>query len=226
MLDKSPSAVSRMFSDIAPTYDLLNHLLSAGQDIRWRQQSVARLCPRAHETILDLCCGTGDLTREIARRQPRCHVVGADFALPMLCGAQLKNLPALVAADALKLPFGDGAFDAVAVAFGARNFADTRAGLAEMFRVTRPGGRVLVLEFMRPTSSLIARGAGASNLVLAPIGRAVSGHDSAYRYLPQSIDGFYTRREFEGLMREVGWREVRSFDHLLGVATSFVGAKR
>ena len=225
-LDKSPSAVSQMFGDIAPTYDLLNHLLSAGQDMRWRQQAVARLCPRRGETVLDLCCGTGDLTREIVRRQPNCAVVGADFALPMLRGAQLKNLPALVAADALKLPFADAAFDAVAVAFGARNFADTRAGMAEMFRVSKPGGRVLVLEFMRPTSSLVARGAGASNLVLAPLGRAVSGHDSAYRYLPQSIDGFFTRREFETLMREVGWREVRSFDHLLGVATSFVGVKR
>ena len=225
MLDKSTAAVSQMFSDIAPTYDLLNHLLSGGQDLRWRHQAVARLCPRARETILDLCCGTGDLTREIARRQPRCAVVGADFALPMLQGARAKGLPDLAAADALRLPYRDASFDAVAVAFGVRNFADTRAGLREMFRVTKPGGRVLVLEFMRPTSSWIARGAGASNLVLAPIGRAISKHDSAYGYLPQSIDSFYTRREFEKLLREIGWTNVRSFDHSLGVATSFVGVR-
>ncbi len=225
MLDKSAQSVSQMFSDIAPTYDLLNHLLSGGQDLRWRHQAVARLCPRAGETILDLCCGTGDLTREIRRRQPRCTVVGADFALPMLRGARAKGLPDLAAADALRLPFRDGSFDAVAVAFGARNFADTRAGLREMLRVTKPGGRVMVLEFMRPTSSVIARGAGASNLVMAPIGRAISGHDAAYAYLPQSIDGFYSRREFEGLLREVGWANVRSFDHSLGIATSFVGIK-
>ena len=225
MLDKSTAAVSQMFSDIAPTYDLLNHLLSGGQDLRWRHQAVSRLCPRAGETILDLCCGTGDLTREIRRRQPRCEVVGADFAFPMLLGAQRKGLPDLAAADALHLPFRDASFDAVAVAFGVRNFADTRAGLREMLRVTKPGGRVLVLEFMRPTSSLIARGAGASNLVLAPLGRAISGHDSAYGYLPQSIDGFYSRREFEKLMREIGWLNVRSFDHSLGIATSFVGVK-
>lgn len=225
MLDKSTAAVSQMFSDIAPTYDLLNHLLSANQDVRWRHQAVSRLCPRADETILDLCCGTGELTREIRRRQPRCEVVGADFAFPMLQGARAKGLPDLTAADALHLPFRSGSFDAVAVAFGARNFADTRAGLAEMFRVTKPGGRVLILEFMRPTSSLIARGAGASNLVLAPLGRAISGHDSAYGYLPQSIDGFYARREFEKLLRQIGWRNVRSFDHTLGIATSFVGAR-
>ncbi len=225
MLDKSTQAVSQMFSDIAPTYDLLNHLLSAGQDVRWRHQAVARLCPRANETLLDLCCGTGDLTREIARRQPRCEVVGADFALPMLLGARAKDLPALIAADALQLPFCDASFDAVAVAFGVRNFADTRAGLREMLRVTKAGGRVLILEFMRPTSSWIARGAGASNLVLAPLGRAISGHESAYGYLPQSIDGFFTRRQFEKLLREIGWRNVRSFDHSLGVATSFVGVK-
>ena len=225
MLDKSAAAVSQMFSDIAPTYDLLNHLLSANQDVRWRRQAVSRLCPRANETILDLCCGTGDLTREIRRRQPRCEVVGVDFAFPMLQGAAAKGLPDLAAADALSLPFRGPSFDAVAVAFGARNFADTRAGLREMFRVTKPGGRVLVLEFMRPTSSFIARGAGASNLVLAPIGRAISGHDSAYGYLPQSIDGFFTRREFEKLLCEVGYRNVRSFDHALGVATSFVGIR-
>ena len=225
MLDKSTAAVSQMFSDIAPTYDLLNHLLSGNQDVRWRRQAIARLCPRAGETILDLCCGTGELTREIGRRQPRCAVVGADFALPMLTGAQRKGLPNLAAADALQMPFDDGAFDAVAVAFGVRNFADTRAGLREMFRVTRAGGRAMILEFMRPTSSLVARGAGASNIVLAPLGRAISKHDSAYGYLPQSIDGFYSRREFETLMREIGWRNVRSFDHTLGVATSFVGSK-
>ena len=218
-LDKSAAAVSQMFGEIAPTYDLLNHLLCANQDKRWRRRAIARLCPRAGEKILDLCCGSGDLTREIARQQPRCQSVGADFALPMLQIARAKNLPALACADALQLPFGDAIFDAVAVAFGARNFADTRAGLDEMFRVTKRGGRVLVLEFMRPTSNIVARGAGAGNLVLAPIGRAISGHQSAYSYLPQSIDDFYTRREFEGLLREIGWTNVRSFEHAFGVAT-------
>ena len=214
-----------MFGEIAPTYDFLNHLLCANQDRRWRRRAVGRLCPRAGETLLDLCCGSGDLTREIGMQQPRCRVVGADFALPMLQIAQTKNLSALTCADALRLPFRDAQFDAVSVAFGARNFTNTRAGLHEMFRVTKPGGRVLVLEFMRPTSNIIARGAGASNFVLAPIGRAISGHESAYSYLPQSIDGFYSRAEFSDLLREIGWRDVRWFDHALGVATSFVAMR-
>ena len=225
MLDKSSAAVSQMFSDIAPTYDFLNHLLCANQDRRWRKRAVSRLCPRAGELVLDLCCGSGDSTREIQTQQPRCRVVGADFALPMLRIATTKDLPALACADALRLPFRDAQFDAISVAFGVRNFTDTRAGLQEMFRVTKPGGRVLVLEFMRPTSNLIARGAGASNFVLAPIGRAISGHESAYSYLPQSIDGFTSRAEFADLLGEIGWRNVRSFDHALGVATSFVGVK-
>ncbi len=225
MLDKSSAAVSQMFSDIAPTYDFLNHLLCANQDRRWRRRAVARLCPRAGEIILDLCCGSGDSTREIRQQQPRCKAIGADFALPMLQIARTKDLLDLSCADALHLPFGDAQFDAVSVAFGVRNFTDTRAGLEEMFRATRPGGRVLVLEFMRPTSNILARGAGASNFVLAPIGRAISGHESAYSYLPQSIDGFYSRAEFADLLSEIGWRNVRSFDHALGVATSFVGVK-
>ena len=214
-----------MFGEIAPTYDLLNHLLSAGQDIRWRRRAIARLCPRAGERVLDLCCGTGDSTREIARQQPNCEVVGADFALPMLEVARAKNLPALACADALQLPFGDATFDATMAAFGARNFADTRAGIAEMLRVTKPGGRLMILEFMRPTSLALARGAGASNFLLAPLGRAISRHGSAYNYLPQSIGGFYSRAEFCDLLRATGWTNVRSFDHSLGVATSFVATR-
>ncbi len=213
-----------MFGEIAPTYDLLNHLLSAGQDIRWRRRAIARLCPRAGGRVLDLCCGTGDSTREVLRQQPRCEVVGADFSLPMLEVARHKELPDLACADALRLPFGDGTFDATMAAFGARNFADTRAGLAEMFRVTKAGGRLMILEFMRPTSRALSRGAG--NVLLAPLGRLISGHGSAYKYLPQSIDGFTTRAEFEDLLREVGWRDVRLFDHALGVATSFLAVKR
>lgn len=225
MLDKSHSTVQTMFSDIAGTYDLLNHVLSGCQDKLWRHRAVARLRPRRGEMVLDLCCGTGDSTLEIARRQPHCQVIGADFAAPMLARAQAKGLPELVAADALSLPFGDAQFDAVSIAFGVRNFEDTRAGLTEIHRVLKPGGRLLVLEFMRPTSNLVQRAAGAGNFVLAPLGRAISGHGSAYNYLPQSIGGFYTRGEFEVVLREVRFEGVRSFDHSLGIATSFLGRK-
>lgn len=225
MLDKSTATVQTMFSDIAGTYDLLNHVLSGNQDVRWRRRAVAQLCPRRGERILDLCCGTGDLTRELQRQAPSCDVVGADFAFPMLQIAQGKQLPQLVAADALRLPFADASFHAATVGFGVRNFADTVAGLEELLRVLKPGGRLLVLEFMRPVSPLVQRGFGVFNMVLAPLGRKISGHGSAYDYLPQSIDGFTTRREFEQVLQHVGFNNTRSFDFSGGIATSFLAHK-
>ncbi|PQV63137.1 demethylmenaquinone methyltransferase / 2-methoxy-6-polyprenyl-1,4-benzoquinol methylase [Abditibacterium utsteinense] len=228
-LDKSAPTVQAMFSEIAGTYDLLNHVLSANQDKLWRRRAVSRLRPKRGELVLDLCCGTGDSTLELLSRTPGCRVIGADFAFPMLERARHKKSPELlnqlVAADALQLPFADASFDCVFVAFGARNFEDTRAGIGEIWRVLKPGGRLLVLEFMRPTSPFVQRAFGVFNLVLAPLGRAVSHHNSAYNYLPQSIGGFYTRREFQTLLREARFRNMRSFNHACGIATSFLALK-
>jgi demethylmenaquinone methyltransferase/2-methoxy-6-polyprenyl-1,4-benzoquinol methylase len=225
MLDKSGATVQTMFSDIAGTYDLLNHVLSGNQDVLWRRRAVKRLTPRRGEIILDLCCGTGDSSLELQKQQPGCRVIGADFTFPMLARAQSKQVHELVGADALSMPFSDDVFDAVTASFGVRNFSDTRAGLDEIRRVLKPGGRIMILEFMRPTAVGIQKAFGAFNTVLAPLGRAVSGHQNAYNYLPQSIGGFYTRREFETLLREAGFKNVRSFDHSLGLATSFLGHK-
>ncbi|RYG63512.1 ubiquinone/menaquinone biosynthesis methyltransferase [bacterium] len=225
MLDKSGATVQTMFTDIAGTYDLLNHVLSGNQDILWRRRAVSRLAPRRGELILDLCCGTGDSSLELSKRQPGCRVLAADFTPAMLERAGQKGVANLVGADALSLPFPDASFDAVTASFGVRNFSDTRTGLEEMQRVLKPGGRLMILEFMRPTSVTVQKAFGAFNAILAPLGRAVSGHQTAYNYLPQSIGGFYTRREFEQLLRESGFKNVRSFDHSLGIATSFLGRK-
>ncbi len=236
-----------MFESIAGRYDLLNHLLSCNQDKRWRRRAVRLLSPRRGERILDLCCGTGDLAFECLRQQPSCRVIAADFALAMLqIAARKRNddramrerdgaakkahmllpSPRVLAGDALRLPFGEGAFDAVAVAFGARNFENTRDGLCEIARVLRPGGRVLILEFMRPTSPLLQHGFGLFfQHVLPLVGRAVSRHDCAYNYLPASVNGFFTRREFENLLRETGFSRIRSFDYNGGIATSFLAQK-
>jgi demethylmenaquinone methyltransferase/2-methoxy-6-polyprenyl-1,4-benzoquinol methylase len=232
-IDKSGQSVRAMFSAIAGRYDLLNHLLSANQDKRWRRRAVRLLTPRRGECILDLCCGTGDLAFECARRQPACRVIGADFAVPMLHIADRKtnpqsaiHNPQFTAGDALRLPFGNQTFDAVMVAFGVRNFEDTAAGLREMHRVLKPGGRVLILEFMRPTSVLLQRGFGLFfKHVLPRVGRLISRHGFAYNYLPASVEGFYTRREFEALLRSSGFGNVRSFDYSGGIATSFIAHK-
>ena len=242
-LDKSGTSVRGMFSAIAWRYDFLNHLLSANQDKLWRRRAVRRLCPRTGEQILDLCCGTGDLFLEIERQQPNCRVTGADFALPMLAIAREKaasghiTLAAnstgpdtasrswFIGADALQLPFADQSFDAVAVAFGVRNFEITAVGLREMRRVLRPGGRLLILEFMRPRRAPVREFFALFNLLFAPVGRKLSGHASAYNYLPQSISGFYTRPEFMTLLGDNGFGNVRAFDHSAGVATSFLASK-
>jgi demethylmenaquinone methyltransferase/2-methoxy-6-polyprenyl-1,4-benzoquinol methylase len=190
--------------------------------VRW-------LHPRRGEAILDLCCGTGDLAFEILRRQTNCHVTGADFAAPMLEIARQKaagknGSANFVQADALHLQFADASFDAVTVGFGVRNFEDTAAGLREMRRVLKPGGRVMILEFMRPQSfflrhvfSLFFKG------ILPRVGKLISKHNSAYSYLPASVGDFYSRREFENLLRECSFVNVRSCEMTGGAATCFVG---
>jgi demethylmenaquinone methyltransferase/2-methoxy-6-polyprenyl-1,4-benzoquinol methylase len=227
-VDKCGARVRAMFSDIAHRYDFLNHFLSANQDVRWRKRAVRVLGVRRADRVLDLCCGTGDLSFELLRRQPRCQIVAADFALRMLergaRKAQTSN-PQFVCADALRLPFGDGYFDGAMCAFGARNFENTESGLCEVWRVLKPNGRLLILEFMRPQSALVQKSFAAFNLVLAPLGKFVSGHPTAYSYLPQSVGGFYNRREFVLLLRRVGFQDVRYFDHGGGIATSFIARK-
>jgi demethylmenaquinone methyltransferase/2-methoxy-6-polyprenyl-1,4-benzoquinol methylase len=226
--DKSSASVQAMFDDIAHSYDLLNGLLSAKQDKLWRARAAKRLCVRRGERVLDLCCGTGELTRELARQSPRSEVIGADFSPKMLDIARGDSPPFVkyIEADALDLPFQNEEFDALSVAFGVRNFEDTRRGLREMRRVLKPNGRLLVLEFMRPTSPALAGFFGLFNALLAPLGRIISRHATAYNYLPQSVGGFYSRREFEILLHEEGFADVRSFNHTLGIATAFVARKK
>jgi demethylmenaquinone methyltransferase/2-methoxy-6-polyprenyl-1,4-benzoquinol methylase len=223
-----------MFSSIAGRYDLLNHLLSANQDKAWRRKGVAALSVPTGALALDVGAGTGDLAIEFLRRHPHAGGVwAADFALPMLQIAQDKfgrengNTPvACVGADGLRLPYRDETFDVVMSAFTVRNFCDLTAGLREMRRVTRSGGQLLILEFCRLTSQLFRRG---FNLffrhVLPRVGRWISKHDFAYDYLPNSVDGFVTRREMEDLLRTVGYNDVRSKDLTGGVATMFVARK-
>jgi demethylmenaquinone methyltransferase/2-methoxy-6-polyprenyl-1,4-benzoquinol methylase len=219
-----------MFTAIAPRYDLLNHLLSFNIDRRWRRRAVDRLgWERAPEgTYLDLCSGTLDLAAELAGRAGfRGRVVGADFAIPMLrlgAGKAARLRP--VGADALLLPFPDGAFEGCAVGFGVRNLVDLEAGLAEIARVLRPGARLVVLEFATPASPPIRfLYLLYFRRVLPLVGRAVSKHMSAYSYLPASVDRFPDPHRFLAQVTEAGFRDVRRTALTFGIAALYWGVR-
>jgi demethylmenaquinone methyltransferase / 2-methoxy-6-polyprenyl-1,4-benzoquinol methylase len=209
--------VREMFSAIAPTYDVLNHLLSLNIDRSWRDKSLARLGweARPDGRYLDACAGTLDFGAALmARPGFRGTVVGADFALPMLKlgGAKAAGRILRTGSDALQLPFADGTFDGAFVGFGVRNLADLDAGIAELRRVLREGARLVILDFTTPTfAPLRALYLFYFRRLLPLAGRLVSGHPTAYAYLPSSVMGFPApaalrqRMERAGL-RNCGWR--------------------
>ncbi|MEW6072683.1 MAG: ubiquinone/menaquinone biosynthesis methyltransferase [Planctomycetota bacterium] len=191
------AAVRSMFARIAPRYDLLNHLLSAGVDRRWRARAVAAAGERGRGIVVDVATGTGDLGLAFARAGAR--VVGVDFTRAMLARAVEKagrrgargGRTLFVGGDALRLPVRSAAADVACIAFGIRNVADRRAGLAEMVRVVRPGGCVLVLEFSLPPSRFLAALYRLYFTRLLPrIGGWISGDAAAYRYLPATVLGW------------------------------------
>ena len=202
--------VRRMFAEIAPRYDLVNRVLSLGVDRAWRKAAVRELGLAPGEHVLDACTGTGDLALALARASVR--VTGTDFCAEMLVHGQPKSLPASVArprwlaADTLCLPFASGTFDAATVAFGIRNVSDPVAGLAELRRVVRPGGRIVILEFCQPRVPLV-RGLYLFYFrrVLPRVGRWISGERlGAYSYLPSSVMAFPEREAFLELMTRAG----------------------
>ncbi len=215
-----------MFDAIAGKYDVLNHVLSAGIDRRWRRRAIRSLELTGSERVLDLCTGTGDLAiAAMAARPPAARVLGVDFAGAMLgVGSQkirargLEGSIALVRGDATRVPVSTAVFDAVTMAFGIRNVDDTTAACAELFRVLAPRGRLAVLEFAIPTAPLI-RGAYLwyFNRVLPGIGRLVSRHHAAYGYLPASVSAFASPQEFVRLLSESGFTDIRAQSLTLGI---------
>ncbi|MBN2226145.1 MAG: bifunctional demethylmenaquinone methyltransferase/2-methoxy-6-polyprenyl-1,4-benzoquinol methylase UbiE [candidate division Zixibacteria bacterium] len=223
--DKRIAAVKRIFGTIAPHYDLLNHLLSGGQDIRWRNRTVKRL-PADTRLVLDIACGTGDLSLAVAKRRPETKVIGLDFVRSMLDLARIKTDRAgLVsrvhhtAGDAMHLPFANHRFDAAMVAFGFRNMPDRARALAEMRRVVKSGGKVLVLEMTLPRGMRMRRFfVWYLNTIIPRLGGLISGNREAYQYLPDSIAGFLKPEELSNLFEGAGLREIRAFPLTYGIA--------
>jgi demethylmenaquinone methyltransferase/2-methoxy-6-polyprenyl-1,4-benzoquinol methylase len=224
-------AVRRMFGAIAPTYDLLNRILSFGVDESWRRRLAARL-PSSELRVLDLACGTGDVAFAIAAARRPSTLFGADFALPMLKAARSKAArrgagPLLLQnASAEDLPYRSDSFDAVTIAFGIRNVIRRERALGEIVRVLKPGGISLVLDFSLPPNPLIRALYGFYFHRLLPlVGGLISGNFSAYRYLPRSVEAFPPRQEFARMMEEQGLRRVAYEDLTLGIATLYEGHK-
>lgn len=201
--------IQEMFSRISPQYDRMNRLMTAGLDGRWRRAAVAAAEPRGAD-VLDIGCGTGDLSEEFRRAGAR-SVAGADFSAAMLARARDKAAGGdWLQADALRLPFGDGTFDAVASAFVLRNLVDLPAAFAEMARVLRPGGRIVALDITHPPpgplGSLMRFGFEQGVTRLAG---ALSGQGRAYRYLPNSLEGYPPADELSRLIEAAGAADVR-----------------
>lgn len=210
--------VREMFAKISPRYDLLNHLLSGYIDKRWRRIVVEKLrpllTPEAH--VLDVACGTGDLSIALFEKTG-VRVTGVDFCRPMLDRAARKERRiAFVEGDALKLPFADGAFDAVTIAFGIRNLSSVENGLVELRRVLKPSGWVAILEFSRPVvPGFRSLAAVYCTRFLPRIGGLISGSRSAYEYLPDSVSRFPDQETLSAMMRAAGFAEVE-FENLTG----------
>ena len=231
-IDKSAGRVRRMFAQIAGRYDLLNLLLSFGIDQSWRRRVVKLVPPVGDGPILDVCCGTADLTLAYRRRSPRrIMIVGADFCRPMLVIGKRKSRRAerieLLEADALQLPFRNDSFQIVCVAFGLRNLSDTEAGLREMVRVCRPAGRVAVLEFSMPTLLPIRLLYGWYFHRLLPwVGQSLARNtQEAYNYLPATVESFPQGEAMAGLFRQAGLCDVAYHRFTFGIATLYEGRK-
>lgn len=223
--------VRAMFDEIAPRYDLLNSLLSLRLHHGWRRVAAREAALSPGGVALDVCTGTGDLAFELARRVGTDGaVVGTDFSAPMLrLGEEKRGKRANVRfalADTQALPFPDHTFDAVAVGFGIRNVADIPRGIAEMARVTRPGGHVVLLEFNQPRQPLFSALYRWYSFTVMPfLGGLVSGRRSAYTYLPASVAAFHSREAIAAMMERAGLTDIRIIDLTFGTVVVHRGRK-
>ena len=222
--------IESMFDSIAPRYDLLNRLLSAGIDQSWRRKAIALIKPYRPETILDVATGTGDLAIMAAKLKPK-KIVGVDISEEMLsvgrkkvADRNLQDIISLQKGDAENLPFEDDSFDAALVAFGVRNYENLEAGINEFRRVLKPGGALVVLEFSRPRLFPVKQFYNLySKWVMPKVGGALSGNAGAYEYLPSSVQEFPDGDDFLDIMRAANFIDVKCTRLTIGIASLYQG---
>lgn len=226
--------VRKMFDSIAPSYDLLNHLLSFGIDCQWRRRTVSLVAAGHPHDILDVAAGTGDISIAMARRIPGTTITGIDLSEEMLAAGRTKvshrkldNRITLLCGDAERMPFADASFDAVTIGFGIRNFSDIKAGLAEAYRVLRSGGKLFILEFSTPHGMVFGPlYRFYFHRILPVIGRLISKDSSAYTYLPNSVDHFPDNLLFLQMLEHAGFSDCKAHRQMRGIAYIYEGEKK
>ena len=224
--------VAKMFDNISHRYDFLNHFLSLGIDKRWREKAIDFLRPSNPRQILDVATGTGDFALQALKLKPE-KVVGVDISEGMLsvgrkkiANKHLEHLVELRSGDSENLPFAENKFDAVTVAFGVRNFENLNKGLNEIFRVLKPGGMLVVLEFSRPRKFPFKQlYRFYFRFILPRIGRVVSSDKAAYTYLPESVEVFPDGEDFIHILHQVGFKNTQCRSLTFGISSIYVGTK-
>jgi len=218
--------VQSMFTRIAHRYDLMNRLMTGGQDIRWRKTVIQLAGLKPNASLLDLGAGTGDLAREALAQQPRAKVTAADFTLEMMRVGQRNGSLSWSAADALNLPFKDRTFDAVVSGFLMRNVMDVQQALKEQHRLLKPCGRIVILDTTRPKKNILSPFIWIHmHLVIPFLGRLLSGSKDAYNYLPDSTEGFLTAEELAARMATVGFKNIDFKRFMFGTIAIHSGEK-
>jgi|SRR5688572_6894747 len=225
--------VAEMFNDIAGWYDFMNRFLSGGVDVYWRKMAIRQLTDIQPERILDIATGTGDLAIRAARRFPQAQITGIDISTGMLelgrkkiANLLLNKQIQLLEGDSEAINFDDGTFDAVTVAFGVRNFANLEKGLGEMYRVLKPGGRMVILEFSKPCQRIFKSMYDFYMKFVAPrVASWVTRNKEAYQYLHNSVKAFPEGEEFLHVLQHTGFKEISLKRLSLGICTIYCGTK-
>ena len=220
------SYVQNMFTKIAKRYDLINRLMTGGQDIRWRKRVIELARLNSGSRLLDLGTGTGDLAREALAQFPRANVIAADFTLEMMRVGKQNGALNFSTADALHLPFNNSSFDAVVSGFLMRNVIDLQKALQEQYRILKKGGRIVILDTTRPKKNILSPFIWLHMHVVIPtLGGLLTGVKDAYRYLPETTEGFVTAEEMASRMASVGFRKIGYQRFMFGTIAIHWGEK-